>query len=663
MAQQIRFIIDGADRGQPGNPEDFGVTVTEDDSIGGRFVSYNGELRFSGALYSYLFNKLRTSGYCELITVQVQYSCTSGSWQRLADGYIVVPECSFDLDKCIVTAKIYDDTFSTKINNNKGIPFSMNLTETKNGVAITPPTNRSLRLFNPADPLNVDDAGRGVSLYDAFAHLVACMSDDLVDFDSSYLATTLPDTDMLVLTNGKNIRTNLNTEIIASFEQLYNALRRKVNVQMGFVKQSNGRPMIRIEQPSYWDNLAASVNLYDQPSIQMTFDTPKLYASVRFGSDVVTEQGDCGDDTQACTFAQTPFRGFREEAFGFGGECNTANELDLVSQDVIFDTNTIEDIYRFGNSSHDLANIILQCSWLPSVGNSYFEANQYDPYSIGQSVYNGGFTNANVSSNWLSGYPSSLNSFLEGFNPLDTPFSANADVNQDFGIAFPDFTGYLEYTGEFIQFPVEVLDTPNTYSVNTYVVPFTGLYTFNARIFSDLAEPFLDTRTAYATIMHYDSTDQFITQYPGAFVTEPNIGIINASVAATFVCNAGDQIRVNFYSKLNTAGPVGTEQIIPSYTIDGVTFYTTFNGNGINLLPTNLDPVNEDDVQAYVYKFNRPLTMNQINAILDETARPIKLGRHNDPLRVVDTYIKNMNIQSVLRKAAEFEVKSNKLIQ
>jgi hypothetical protein len=36
MAIEIKFLMDGLDRGQPLNPEDFGFNIAEDDSIGSR---------------------------------------------------------------------------------------------------------------------------------------------------------------------------------------------------------------------------------------------------------------------------------------------------------------------------------------------------------------------------------------------------------------------------------------------------------------------------------------------------------------------------------------------------------------------------------------------------------------------------------------------------
>jgi hypothetical protein len=127
------------------------------------------------------------------------------------------------------------------------------------------------------------------------------------------------------------------------------------------------------------------------------------------------------------------------------------------------------------------------------------------------------------------------------------------------------------------------------------------------------------------------------------------------------VCNQGDKISANFYAQVQN----GTN--IP------IRITNTFGGQNsymdITAVPLNannpdqdLDPVNIDDVQAYLYKFKRPLTMAEINAITSETSKPIQLGRRDDSLAVIDTYIKNIQIESVMRKNAQFELRSNKLL-
>ena len=53
MASELKFLIDSLDRGQPLNPEDFGINITEDDAIGARVVSFDNELIFGGDVFGY----------------------------------------------------------------------------------------------------------------------------------------------------------------------------------------------------------------------------------------------------------------------------------------------------------------------------------------------------------------------------------------------------------------------------------------------------------------------------------------------------------------------------------------------------------------------------------------------------------------------------------
>jgi hypothetical protein len=666
MAVEIKFLIDNLDRGQPLNPEDFGINITEDDSIGARIVSFDNELIFGGDVFTYLYTKLETSGYCELVRVTVQYLCSSGTWEKLVDGYIIATESVFLLDKCQVKTKLYDETFSTKINNNKSIPFSLSLSESKNGTPITPPVMRRLDIFNPATGTYEAQFAYGYALYDVFQHLINCMSDGLVDFASNFFSYTYPDSSLPVYTQGNVLRQRQAFEMTATFEKLYLAMKQKVNLGMGFEKQANGRPLLRIEPIAYFQQSGASANLYDQSEIEMKFDTTKLYAAVEFGSDPFLEQAECDGGNTACTFVQTPFRGFRIETFGFIGECNTSNVLNVKSGDIIFDANVIEDVIRFASPSYDLDNFIIQSSYSAFYTPNGFIAIQYDPYTIGQTIYNGLYTNINVSSNWLSGYPNSLFSFL---NAPFTPSQAACEVRIG-AFPFPVFDAndtavesYFGWNGVYIPFTNQFNDPNNLYSGDSYVCPYAGVYTITLQLIRDSgADPLVGNVANFCSIVRRDANDTFIAEvpsFPPLTQTYPSFSLV--TVTTTFVCNQGDKISANFYAQVQN----GTN--IP------IRITNTFGGQNsymdITAVPLNannpdqdLEPVNIDDVQAYLYKFKRPLSMAEINAITSETSKPIQLGRRDDSIAVIDTYIKNIQIESVMRKNAQFELRSNKLL-
>lgn len=651
MASELKFLIDNVDRGQPLNPESFGINITEDDTIGARIVSFDNELIFGGDVFGYLYNKLATSGYCELVRVSVQYLCDSGTWAQLVDGYIIATECNFILDLCQVRTKLYDETFSTKINNNKSIPFSMRLTRSKNDTPITPPTIRRLDIYDPAYGTWYSNFSYGYAVYDVFAHLVTCMSDGLIDFDSNLFAYSDPSYDIPVYTQGNVLRTRSDIEMFATFEQLYLVLKQKLNLGMGFEKQPNGRPLLRIEEASYFQQISPSVSLYDQPDIEMRFDVNRLYASVNFGATPYLFPNECNGGEGFCLFPQPTFLGFRDETFGFVGQCNTANILNLKTDKVIFDHNVIENILRYNSEDYELDPIVIQCDYYSRFAPNSFSARVYNLPGLTIPFYNLNFSNESVSSNWLNGFPNSLQGFFNQGDALLTPFLArviNAPTLPSWEIINTTATSYSEYNGDFVPFNDEIIDAGNNFNIRRYRVPFSGIYTFNLSLIS---LPSVGNRTLIGIIKRLDGLGNVIQEVQGTPVSG---GIaLNTTATATFYCNEGDLVVAD----ITGASTVGTQ--IETIQINAL---SVFNGNGTNFQSPDLQPVNINDVQAYLYKFKRPLSMAEINAITSETSKPILLGRKDDALAVQPTYIKNIQIESVMRKGAQFELRSNKLL-
>jgi hypothetical protein len=585
----------------------------------------------------------------------------------LTNGYIILSECNFLLDKCQVKTKLYDESFSTKINNNKGIPFSLSCTITKNLLPVVPPPLLRGKLFNPPDGSYGEDIF-GNLVYDAFNHLIFCMSDGQIDFASSFFQFDLSNSgDFLIITNGEAIRTRGIRETVVTFEELYLSMHHKFNLGMVFEKQANGRPLLRIEQASYFTQQGATVNLYDQPNISLAFDRDRLYSAVHFGSSPVLEKEECTGGV--CTFSQTPFRGFRDETFGFTGECNTSSILDLLTNKIVFDTNVIEDVYRFDAEDRKLDPFIIQSEWFAST--QEYRALKFDPYGTGQTVYNGDLRNIFVSNNWISGYPNSLYSFLEsGTFPNDPAFNvrSNYSPNPTFPIQFTIFNSYFEQTGNYITFPTEILDPNNYFSGDSYTVPFAGIYTVRLGvILADLGLSSSGEHEGYANLLHFSSNGTLITSYEGTPFAADSFDAFMVDVSATFIANEGDILRGDVWCRANFAN-FGPQPIGDFITLPGpITQYTEMVGSAIPIAPNNpaeeLEPVNIDDVRAYIYSFDRPLRMEEIEAILDNTSRPIKFGQFDDPLRVIEGYINKVDIKSIIKQDASIQLKSNKILR
>lgn len=302
----------------------------------------------------------------------------------------------------------------------------------------------------------------------------------------------------------------------------------------------------------------------------------------------------------------------------------------------------------------------MQCAFTTGVLNR-FEVLQTDPYGIGQGVYNGRYANLNVSANWVDGFPNSLFSYLvQGFNPALTAFDVRVS-NTPLQQFFTDTAGtfFSSFNGLFIDFNTEVSDPNNIFSGSDYVVPFAGLYTFTLQLIRQpVGDPLVGNITQLSSIKHFDGADTFISEYNGTQVIQNESSFSLCTVTASFVCNQGDIVRADLFASSQSGSNVPIK-IADDFGGE----FSEFSGSGVPFQSPDLEPVNIDDVRAYLYRFNRPLSMDEISSILSNTSNPITIGRRNDPLSVIPSYIKSMNIASILRKNAEFTLKSNRLLQ
>ena len=674
MAVDVKFIIDGADRGQPTNLEDFGVTVKLDTAINTRIVSFDNDLVFVGGVYEYLFNNLVDTGGCSLVDVEVQYQC-EGVYKRLTNGYIIVSECRFELDKCRVTTKLYDDSFSTKINNNKSIPFYSNSDITKNLQPVVAPTIYDVAFFNAATGVfdTVNRVGC-IKVYDALKFLVSCMSDNLVDFESDYFRTQVNSGGFgktLMVTNGLAIRTPNQAPTQLVFDTLYQALNKKIRLGMVIQRQANGRPLLRIEDYTYFEQLGADVNLYDQPNIRLEFDKEQQYQAVNFGSEPFLYPSQCDGGNGGCTFPQIAFRGFKDETFGFLGECNTSNILDLKSNDVVFDTNVIDDIYRFNNKEYDLSMVLVDSNWIGSIFFTPIFADDQDPLGIGGHVYNAEYRNENTSANWLGGFPNSLFQYLQvGFDPNETIVSAKSNYTPTFPFWQIDFGSNLDYStynGTFIRFDNQISDVYNLFDGESYTVPFTGLYTVSGSIALERTLLGVDNafRNFRVMVRRFDSSATLLqTVYGELSETVQSKFNMFCDYSIEVACDATDLIRIDILGNfvIYPESLLG-QGLLNSATYLGQTRETTVNIIGNPFEPTALAEVDPNSVRRLNYFFDRPLRMEEIENILDNTSKPIKFGRWDDPLRVIEGYIKNVNVKSIIKQDASIELKSNKILR
>jgi hypothetical protein len=499
------------------------------------------------------------------------------------------------------------------------------------------------------------------------------MSDNFVDFESDYFRNQINSDGYgktLMMTNGLAMRSTNQSPTQMVFDKLYEALNKKIRLGMVIERQANGRPLLRIENYDYFQQLGASCNLYDQPNIKMAFDKSQLYAAVNFGSEPFLYPAECDGGNGGCTFPQIAFRGFRDETFGILGECNTGNVMDLKSSDVVFDTNIIDDCFRFNNDQYDLGMVLVDANFFgPS--NMIF-ADDQDPLGYGGHVYNADYINEQVSQNWLGGFPNSLFQYLAvGFNPFDTIVIANSNYalgSEPFWQI--DFGGNLDYStdnGSYIPFGNQFYDPNNLFDGQSYAVPYTGLYNVKGSIALQkilLGAANTTLRNFQVMVRRFDSS---------AALLQTTYGALSQSVLGKFdmycdfdvqvACNATDLIRIDIFGNfLSAAGLLG-QGLLNTVTYNGQTRATNIYIKGEPFEPTALVDVDPNAVRRLDYSFDRPLRMEEIEAILDNTSRPIKFGQFDDPLRVIEGYINKVDIKSIIKQDASIQLKSNKILR
>ena len=667
MAQELRFTLDGSVYDGV-NAENFGITVAEEPTLGYRYVSYDNDLEFTGAAYAYLNGLITGSCGCDLVEVRVDYKC-GGTFTMLCTGFIILAECNTDLDRCKITTKLYDNTFSTLINNNKQVPFSTASGLTKNQLPIVPPTMFVIDLFVPATGVyDTTNFAYGVRVEEAFVHLVGCMTDNRVDVVAPPFSSG--DYEWLMLLNGRQILApQQQVPTLITFEQLFVSLRNKLNISLSTTIQANGRPLLTIDYADNINALPVNANLVDVAGVNRKQDTAQLYSTVGLGNREVLEQWQCNNGDTACTFAQTPFLGFREESFGLIGQCNRDTELDLVVNDVVFDTNVIEDIFVWGNQGYELNPIIIICedTVIPAIK----QAKQFDPYNIGQTVYNGYFINSEVVNNFNSQIPNPLTIQPPPYVQANTVFDYQSDntPEESYGIINGTYTSYVQSAGTFPVVGDPVVANSNYLLGRTFRVPYPGIYFFYARLCIKAEDPTFSfgSQSFLTGIMHYNSEEELINQYTGnVFTRNAVIGPNNSfpplapDINIAFICNEGDLIRCNSFGVSSSGAE--TVVIANDVTIDSNNIKSVFRGFGQNLYPDDLIPVDPCDYKRYLYDFEYPLTMSDIANIVQQPSAPIKFSRTPTINAGISGTINKMSIASVIKQMADFTIRSKDIL-
>jgi hypothetical protein len=435
----LTFLLDGQLFDSPKGWEGTSFSRTFDHDTQITTLDYSQSYTFHGDAYAYLYGKAVNGQECDLVDVLI----TDGS-RTLVQGVIFITDCVFNESECFVEAKVEDDGFSARIENNLSIPVAIGGDKSKNGVAITPIAPQFIFFFDQTDGSILSESTAVYTVHDALEWFIQWLTDGTVGFRSDFFnvgGVGEPDN----ITSGLNVLSSESQDLggpVSTFRDLFTTWRIIRNVAMGF-EWVNGLPQVRIEHIDFFRTGATIVPLTDVNTVELSFVRELLYSNIEIGSET-TDHRDC-DNGNCGAFVNTRYYGFRNETFGLTGTCNRDIPFNLTfPRDVVIDGNTIQSILIDKSENYNESMVcvhrMLGIAW----------ASQSDPLNIGQYWYNGEYTNENI----LLRYIDYINGNIGGFQLIE-----NINLFLCTG-ASP--IGRMSPTGDYISIPVQLFPLSTT---------------------------------------------------------------------------------------------------------------------------------------------------------------------------------------------------------
>lgn len=485
----FRFYLNNTLVEDPINWFDFSETIERDDIIKGLLTKYDINLNFSGGGYSYLYSLYKESGFCNLVPLRVEFKCEGSNYVPILDGYIFLSDCKFNLQKCIVECPVEDNNFGARIFNNKSIDTYLNASLSKNGESITACPTYSTEFYRPSNGVPIVGLRKVYAVSDAFRYFIDFMTDGLVDYQSDFLDPTLSHTDnrqrSLAITTGAIIRNvGGGASPFVSFDTLFKEVNKKYPISFAIEKQSNGRPLFRLENDSYFFGTSSGVKLDGIVDLIQSIDTVKLFSDIGIGGTTASY------NAAIHSVPDTLRMFFQNESYYFKSQCNIDNKLDLVTT-FICDSNIIEELVYTNttNASYDNNTFFVEVLYSGGVGGNQARMTQLYTSSATPVYYNSGLTNSSVSQNF-----NVYADLIQFISSNDIGFMATRNASFSFPEhSLPDysynFAGYIIplQSAEEIMYYQDTTTPPNFNTAGNYTLlsrytaPADGQYLFKAQ--------------------------------------------------------------------------------------------------------------------------------------------------------------------------------------
>jgi len=605
----IRFLLDGNLVTTPDGWEDLKSKIKRDNQLQAVLIFQEASVQFTGDGYEYLYNKLLTEGFCAVVDLVVERTCTdSATWKTLFKGRIFVSDCEFNERTCKANAKLEDNSFYSLIKNNSKIKTALDTDLTKNGDPLTQAPVYEIDFYDILTNAVVAKADvPSMRVYDAFKYLISFMTDNRVGFEST-LFDVNGRWEGLAITTGERIRTAtdidwLQISFATLFKEVYNATEPLIMI----VEDPYTSPTIRIESESY--SFANAVNLIcgDVYEVNTSIEQEKLYSSINIGSSNI-------DDTNSrVSFPELiDLFGFKQEELYVVGECNIDNSLDLVG-DFIRSSNIIHA--QLTTQDYDQSMFLIDTEYINSTSGRTTNTNSLgeQPPQGPRYYYNDALRNSQILDRWEGGLPNNLVKYIGVVG--DGLFEAVSSANQNRGVFLAGITPPIQFTNE-------AFDNGNNWDgTDTYTIPQTGVYYFD---FNGTFEPNAPSLAGQLRVWLrvYDAGGNL--RFSVGQSTIINLtGTQQVSRSYRVTANESDYVELNFqYSEVGSL--IQTARLFAGASLACVA--NTIGGAVFNTYDPSVFPV-------FTYDFDYPITDDQFDVLVANPIGRIAFNMDGQPFR------------------------------
>lgn len=634
----INVYLDGQLlRDNPDGFDDLQEIIERDSNVKGYVIKYDLSLTFYGDGYNLIYNKKKSSGFCNRMDVKIEFIEPEST--NTIDGYFFLTDIKINHTKRSISVPIEDNTYGSLINTGKKIEISPAAAVTKNLEVLTPVTSGSVTLFNPNTGANLATDAKMFEYMATFEHIVSYLSDNGIQF--SNLCQALIDYEYHLSNSYYIENRGSDPDILVSFEQLMEMANKFWNCWFKIDSTTNPPTFILNAENEFFED-AGLVRFEAVRELIESFNQEDFFTTLRVGSTKALISRSSG-----FTLPLVPLISFSEEVFNSQSDCMIDEEKNISTGQFIYDQNNLEEMLvnpPTSDGEWKEETIIIETASGAAVQGTYAIGGDY--------YYNESLLNFNVIAR----------------HNIPTDMSVAYGVSNDDFLAVYSAANNFTTTNTFDFWPdddsVDGFDTGGNYTpVNgRYTSPTEGVYRFRThleiKVNSMTQQSFFGGLGGYnpitITVLYIrknsgGTTLQSVTSNPSVIqgpTSGTNYFIVDKD--QSFYLEAGDYVNVQVNMTMNplVGTPATTNDIdLIAKFIDqngdlrGCWFETIliFNGGGVAIAGTY------DDYFSSLLDFEYPITNKDWNALKANPAQGVTVNTDggNDTLAWISKISRN----------------------